>query len=185
MSRLSQNYATIDQSSSAILSSGAAPNGRVDILSSMPVFKLTEQQRSSVKNSDYAREAIHGDFTKNPVSELFFSELNINVLQDAIRYKVYNESGGKYIIGRQSDQELKAVMRSIYYQYSLNQETNCVGQVKVLNTYVLDWTVSEVLSNLLQHQRYKVDISTLPMPLEHPALMTKAGTKNLEITSFM
>jgi len=185
MSRLSPNYATIDQSSTAILSSGAAPNGRVDVLSTMPVFKLPNQQITSVKNTDYAREAIHGDFTRNPVSDLFFSEFNINTLQDAIRYRVYTESNGKYTIGRQSDQELKAVMRSIYYQYSLNQDTNCVGQVRVLNTYVLDWTVSEVLSNLLQHQRYKVDISTLPMPLERSPLLTLKGTKNLEITSFM
>jgi len=185
MSRLSPNYATIDQSSTSILSSGAAPNGRVDVLSKMPVFKLPNQQINSIKNNDYAREAIHGDFTANPISELFFSELNINILQDGIRYRVYNETNGKYIVGRQSDQELKAVMRSIYYQYSVNQDTNCVGQVRVLNTYVLDWCVSEVLSNLLQHQRYKVDISTLPMPLEHPPLLTLKGTKNLEITSFM
>jgi hypothetical protein len=185
MSRLSQNFASIDQSSSAILSSGAAPNGRVDILSSMPVFKLPSQQLSSVKNNDYAREALNGDLTRNPVSELFFSELNINVLQDGIRYRIYNETNGKYTIGRQSDQELKAVMRSIYYQYSLNQDTNCVGQVKVLNSYVLNWCVSEILSNLLQYQQYKIDSSTLPMPLDRSPIMTTKGTKTLEITSFM
>ena len=185
MSRLSQNFATIDQSSAAILASGAAPNGRVDILSGMPTFSVPDYQRNSVKNNDYNREAIVGALSSNPVSDLFFSELNINILQDAIRYRVYNETNGKYVIGRQSDQELKAVMRSMYFQYSLNQDTNCVGQVKVLNTRVLEWTVSEVLSNLLQFQKYKVDASTLPIPLEMPSLMTKKGSKNLEITSFM
>jgi hypothetical protein len=185
MSRLNQNFATIDQASTAILSSGAAPNGRVDVLSTMPVFNLPSQQIKSVKNNDYAREALNGDFTRNSVSDLYFSELNINTLQDAIRYRVYNETDGKFTIGRQSDQELKAVMRSIYYQYSLNQDTNCVGQVKVLNSYVLDWCVSEVLSNLLQYQQYRIDASTLPMPLDRSPIMTMKGTKNLEITSFM
>lgn len=186
MSRLSQNFATIDQSSTAILSSGSTPNGRIDILSEIPVsFNIPDVQRRDVKNTDYTREAISGYFTKNEVSELFFSELNIDALQDGIRYKIYNETNGKYIIGRQSDQELKAVMRSIYLQHSLNQTNNCVGQVRVLNTYVLNWCVSEVLSNLLQYQQYRVDSSTLPVPLERSPLITNKGTKTLEITSFM
>lgn len=185
MSRLSQNFATIDQSSASILASGAAPNGRVDIFSKMPNFKVSDYQIKNIDNSDYKREAIVGTISTNPVNDLFFSDFNINVLQDAIRYRIYNETNGKYVIGRQSDQELKAVMRSIYFQYSLNQDTNCVGQVKVLNSYVLDWCVQDVLSNLLQHQQYKIDISTLPVPLDRSPLMSKAGTKTLEITSFM
>jgi len=185
MSRLSQNFATVEQSTTSILSSGAAPNGRVDVFTPIPVFNVPDYQRKSVKNDDYHREAIVGSITVNPVNDLFFSELNINTLQDAIRYRIYTETNGKYTIGRQSDQELKAVMRSIYFQYSVNQNTNCVGQVKVLNSYVLDWCVQDILSNLLQYQKYKIDISTLPVPLDRSPLMTKKGTKNLEITSFM
>ena len=186
MSRLSQNFASIDQASTSILSSGSKPNGRIDILSEISeLFNIPDVQRKDVKSENYSKEAISGYLTKNNVSDLFFSEFNINTLQDAIRYKIYNETNGKYIIGRQSDQELKVVMRSIYFQYSLNQESDCVGQVKVLNTYVLNWCVSEVLSNLLQYQQYKIDSSTLPMPLERSPLMTSKGTKTLEINSFM
>jgi len=185
MSRLSQNFASVDQSSTAILASGSAPNGRIDILSSMPVFNIPNNQQKTVNNTNYTKEAIAGYITTNSVSDLFFSEMNINALQDGIRYKINQETNGKYIIGRQSDQELKVVMRSIYFQYGLNQPDDCVGQVRVLNSYVLNWCVSEVLSNLLQYQQYKIDSSTLPMPLERSPLMSKAGTKTLEITSFM
>lgn len=186
MSRLSQNFATIDQTTTSILASGSTPNGRIDILSDIPSsFNIPDVQRRDVNNTDFTREAITGYFTKNTISELFFSELNINALQDGIRYKIYNETNGKYIIGRQSDQELKVVMRSIYLQYSLNNENDCVGQIRILNSYVLNWCVSEILSNLLQHQKYKIDSSTLPMPLERSPLMTTKGTKTLEITSFM
>ena len=185
MSRLNQNFATVDQASTSILSSGSAPNGRIDILSEMPVFNLPDNQRKSVNNDGYTKEAISGYVTQNAVSELFFSEMNINALQDGIRYKIYNETNGKYIIGRQSDQELKVIMRSIFFQYALNQATDCVGQVRVLNAYVLNWCVSEVLSNVLQYQQYKIDSSTLPMPMERAPLMSSKGTKTLEITSFM
>ena len=185
MSRLSQNFATIDQSSTSVLSSGSAPNGRIDILSAMPVFDIPGTQNKQISNKDFNREAISGNISTNPLSQLYFSEMNINALQDGIRYKIYNETNGKHIISRQSDQELKAVMRSIYFQYSLNQPDNVVGQVRVLNTYVLNWCVSEVLSNLLQYQQYRIDSSTLPIPLERSPLMSTAGTKTLEIKSFM
>jgi hypothetical protein len=186
MSRLSQNFATIDQATTSVLSAGSAPNGRIDILSDLPAtFNIPDIQRKDVNNTDFTREAISGYFTKNNVSELFFSELNINALQDGIRYKIYNETNGQHVIGRQSDQELKVVMRSIYLQYSVNNMNDCVGQVRILNSYVLDWCVSEILSNLLQHQKYKIDSSTLPMPLERSPLMSNKGTKTLEISSFM
>jgi hypothetical protein len=185
MSRLNQNFASIDQEYTSVLSSGSRPNGRIDILSKMPTFDIQKTQSQQVSNKDYNREAIAGRLTTNPVSELFFSEININALHDGIRYKIFNETNGKYIISKQNDQELKAVMRSIYFQHSVNQPDNCIGQVRILNTYVLNWCVSEVLSNLLQYQQYRIDSSTLPIPLERSPLMSNAGTKTLEIKSFM
>ena len=52
MSRLSQNFASVDQSSTAILASGSAPNGRIDILSTMPVFNIPNNQQKTVNNKN-------------------------------------------------------------------------------------------------------------------------------------
>jgi hypothetical protein len=119
---------------------------------------------------------------RNELTCTFFSKANIDALQDGIRYRVYQETG--LVIGRQNEQELNIVMRSIYFQYGRNLPTNVLGQVRELNAKVLDYAVREVLSNVRQFEKYKKDVSTLPVPLPHAPLATMKGTRTLEITRF-
>lgn len=155
-------------------------NGRVDI--SVPSkLDIPAFQNKSVNNNSFYVEAVQGHTKPNEVSNLFFSEKNINALQEGIRYRIYNETNGKHIIGRQSDTDLKIIMRSIYLQYSKNLPNNIVEQVRELNKKVLDWSIKEILSNLKQFDMYRKDISTMPVPLERAPLITTKGTKTLEL----
>lgn len=173
-------YAPILGSSSAMMANGAVPNGRIDLMSPMPAFDIPSYQLRSVRNDNYTKEATYGQKAPNEVSNIFFSEANIEALQQGIRYRVFVETNGQFVIGRQSDQELKIIMRSIYLQYTKNAPHNCLDQVRDLNAKVLEWAVPEVLSNVKQYAVYKKDASTMPMPLEHAPLMSTKGTKVLE-----
>ena len=185
MSRLGQNFADAI-SSLTMMTDGVKPNGRIDLLSPMPLFDIPSYQRTlNQNNSRAAQEAVSGQITVNGISELFFSPKNIDALQHGIRYRVYVETNGQYTIGRQSDTELKIVMRSVYFQHGRNTAGECVGQVRELNAKVLDWVVPEVLSNVLQYSTYRVDASTLPMPMDRSPNMSARGTKSLELKSFM
>ncbi len=184
MSRINQNFADVENSIMSMVQ-GASLNGKVDLLSPMPSFNIPSYQQQGINNKNYAKEAVSRMITLTPVSDLYFSEKNIEALQQGIRYRVYVETSGKYVIGRQSDQELKVVMRSMYFQYGVNAVGNTVGQVRVLNGKVLDWVVPEVLSNILQYATYRKDASTLPMPIDRAPLVSSKGTKVLEIKSFM
>ena len=62
-------------------------NGRVDIsresaLNVMPAFTPNRQVAFNQE------EALKGQFAKNALSDLYFSQTNINALQDGIRYKI-------------------------------------------------------------------------------------------------
>ena len=153
-------------------------NGRVDI-SKASKLDIPAYQNKEIDNKTFYAEAVQGHTKPNEVSNLFFSEKNINALQDGIRYRIFNETG--VTIGRQSDNDLKIIMRSIYLQYSKNLPTKVIEQVRELNKKVLDWSVKEVLSNLKQFQKYKKDVSTMPIPLERSPLITTKGTKTLEL----
>jgi hypothetical protein len=133
----------------------------------------------------FTTEGAHGQIAPNPISNLFFCPNNVNILQDGIRYKVWKETDQRFTIGRQNDNELRIVMRSIYFQYAKHQPNDVVGQVRDLNTKVLEWVVPEVVSNLRQYERYKVDASQMPMPLAHPTMLTQKGTKVLEVKRFI
>lgn len=185
MNKSSQNFAPVIGSSESMLMQGAVQNGRVDLVSSLSSLDIPAFQQRSVRNDTFTSEATFGQVASNDLSKLYFSEQNINALQDGIRYRVYVETNGQYVIGRQSDQELKIVMRSIYYQHAKNQPSDIVGQVRALNAKVLEWVVPEVLSNLKQHEVYRRDASTLPMPMERSPLMTSKGSRTLELKNFL
>lgn len=114
-----------------------------------------------------------------PLSNLFFSRENTEAVQEAIRYRAWVETGGRHVIGRQSDVELLAVMRSIYLQYSRNVPYALAEQTRRLNARVLDYCVLRVVSELGLYERYRHDISQLPVPLAHGQLATTKGSRTL------
>jgi hypothetical protein len=118
------------------------------------------------------------------VSTIFFSDNNVNLLQTGIYNKILNISAGKYNIGRQSDTDLKIIMRSIYFQYGKNTPNNIKEQVLDLNTRVIEWCVPEILSNIKQSDKYIMDISTMPIPLDRSILPTQKGLRTLEMMKF-
>lgn len=110
-----------------------------------------------------------------PLSDLYFSDFNINVLQDGIRYGVYVNSGEEYVIDRQSKNELLIVMQSIYSDHSTNKNDDIVGQVKSLNTLVLNFCVSRVVNEIDGFRKYSRDASSLPVPLENGIASSAKG----------
>ena len=152
-------------------------NGRVPITGgfSAPYSSFQGQ----LTGSSLQQDSLRGIQAATPVSELFFSQFNVDTVQDAIRYRVYKESPGNTVISRQSDVELAVIMRSVYLQYCQNQTSDCVNQVKQLNSQVLEFAVPIILRELQQYATYRHDISTYPVPLDLPKNVSSAGTKFL------
>lgn len=154
-------------------------NGRVNAFDTIPnTFKLATNYMNST-------ESPHNITSRNlnctGVSDIFFSVDNINLLQMGLRNTILNQTNGKYTIGRQSEDELKIIMRSIYFQHSKNMPNNINQQVRDLNTKVIEWSVPQILTNLKQDEKYRMDISTLPEPLERSVLPSQKGFKTLEL----
>ena len=118
------------------------------------------------------------------LNDLFFSPMNVNALQDGIRYRVFVESQGRFVVGRQSDVELGIVMRSIMLQEGKNKDEDVVEQVRVLNGMVLDYCVPLVLREAGSYLVYRRDVATLPEPISRGEMVTSKGTRSLEMPSF-
>ncbi len=131
-------------------------------------------------------DALRGNWEETPVSSAFFSVENMSFLQNEIVRQVYDKSGqDQWVIDPQDIDELKIVMRAMFYQYAKNLPNRIREQVKELNDVVLGWSVPRIMSEISSHLYYINDISKLPVPLPQPMLMSKAGTKTLEFTHFM
>lgn len=158
-------------------------NGRVDAYD-IPDNKFKVSNNLPILQTEKNLNSISRTYTETDISVQYFSKNNTEIIQDAIIKKVYYDSNGKYRINRQSDQELNIIMRSIYFQYGKNNNTNIRQQLIDLNKRVIDWSVKEIISNIMQYDSYKETISTMPMPLERAQLPSQKGTRFLEIKSF-
>jgi hypothetical protein len=137
-------------------------------------------------DKNFIDDMLRGNWEKNTLSRTFFSPENIRMIQNAIRKDVYEKSGDKkYIIDDQSVDELKIIMRGIYYQYARNLETNLTEQVEDLNKKVINWSVPHVLSAVDHYHYYINDISHLPVPMQQPQNISRAGTRSLPTNPFV
>lgn len=159
-------------------------NGRVNIIQpdTAKLFAMSDKINADTKCSAYT-DAMTGNWHSTTLSSTFFSQENIEALQYGIQSGVYEKSKGKITIGKQSTDELKTIMRSIFLQYSQNLSSNIVSQVKTLNELVLDYAVPQVYGEALSYMQYKRDVSTLVVPLEHPVL-SKTNDKQLQLKNF-
>ena len=145
-------------------------NGRVDIKSpnTSNLFQLYD--KIPANQCTTYRDATEGIWIETPLSQLFFSKENIQILQNGIRAGVYNRSNGQYVIGPQDCDALKIVMRSVYLQYSSNLKTNVPEQINQLNKMVLDYCTKQVYSEAQGYMTYINDVSTLAIPIAHPVM---------------
>jgi len=145
-------------------------NGRVNIVepeSPDAVFKMQERIAVKNKTSEY-RNPLSGIWEDNLLSKVFFSSENVQILQNGIRAGVYEMSEKKFVIAPQNVDTLKIVMRSIYLQYSEHREHDITGQIERLNRLVLNYCIPTVFSEAVGYQKYRLDQSTLVVPLELP-----------------
>jgi len=160
-------------------------NGRVTLdATPPPPFSLFSRDNPFPESRGSSSSAGNGNDTlrntqPSNVSRLFFSPPNLEAVQEGIRYRVWVETQGRHVIGRQSETELLIVMRSIYQQYARNLPHETVQQVRQLNAHVLDFCVERVVSELGLYMRYRKDISELPVPLDRAPIASTKGSRTL------
>jgi len=134
---------------------------------------------------DNQETSIKGILDGNAVNTIFFSEMNVKVLQDALRYGVYKKTG--QVVDEQSPNELYIVMRSIMLQYANFQAGSeaVIAEVQRLNTKVLIYCIDIVSSNVIQHLKYLDELQTLPVPIDRPAYVEHPKNLTFDISNLL
>jgi len=156
-------------------------NGRVIGLSetkSDSNFQLMEVNNN--KDDDAKKTILYGTQVRTPLSDMFFSNSNMNRLQEQLIYRVYVSSGSKYKIGKQSNTELQVIMRAMYLQYAKNLPYDIGKQINELNRHVVEFCLPKVISEIKQYLFYINDIQRLPAQIPHPINVSSAGTRTLK-----
>ena len=151
----------------------------IDPIDENAQFKMHE--RVTIKNTatNYY-DALTGDLEPNLLADVFFSAENIQIIQNGLRAGVYKMSQSKIIIPPQNLDNLKIIMRSIYFQYAEHFPKDIRGQVEMLNKRVLDYAVPSVFNEAIAYIKYLQDQSSLANPLDLPQSVGR-NFKHLEV----
>lgn len=158
-------------------------NGRVNIKSPDTSALFQMYDKIPANQCVTFRNATEGLWDETALSQAYFSQQNIQIIQNGIRAGVFKRSNGQYTIGPQDCDSLKTIMRSVFLQYSANQPTNITQQIEQLNKMVLDYCIQQVYSEAQGYMKYIDDASTLVVPLAHP-VMTSNNDRQLELKSW-
>lgn len=159
-------------------------NGRVDMLSdkNYDIYGLFKESKKDYRG--FGQEAIKNVHNNNPLSDVFFSNKNVDALQDAIINIIYERSCKKYSISRQSDTELRIVMRSVYLEHGRHSQYNTIEEVKRLNGIVLQYCVPRIMQEINIYMQYKTDVDKIPDPMDRGEFVSAKGTKTLITKEF-
>ena len=158
-------------------------NGRVDIKTPNTSALLQMYDKIPANQCVTLRNPTEGLWSSTPLSQAFFSQQNIQMLQNGIRAGVYKYSNGQYIIAPQDCDSLKIIMRSVFLQHSANQLENYQNQISNLNQIVLNYCIQQVYSEAQGYMKYIDDVSTLVIPIA-PPVMTNNNDRQLELKSW-
>ena len=146
-------------------------NGRVGNIS---VINDTIQKPDDMLiNKDNKVNSIKGIIEDTSLNDIFFSDMNTDIIQQTIRYKVFENTDK--VISNQSSNTLFIIMRSMMLQYG-NFRVSVEGlndEIRELNKKVVDYCTENITSNLLQYLGYIKDIEKLPTPMDRPVYHNK------------
>ena len=158
-------------------------NGRINILGENGnQFEFSD--KIPLRESTSYNSALRGTWSETPLSILFFSKENIDLLQNSIKRGVYEMSKQQYIIANQDYDELKIIMRSIYFQESRNLPLDITNQIKGLNQKVIEYSVKQIYQAAIGYIKYKRDVSSGPSIPQNPINASNKG-KTLELAPFV
>lgn len=173
------------------------PSTNVSELKSPGQYKVTIDDKSVGKsNTRFLFKNLYGETL---LTEMFFSEKNIESIQNLLRFLVHKET--KYVISDQNVTELLIIMRGLFLEYSshpplLNNNMSVKDRQKVIEMYkaevnrlneiVLNYIVPKIVSQMQQYISYLEDASTQPYQMDLPQNVSSAGTRQYRsVTSIL
>jgi hypothetical protein len=134
-------------------------------------------------SSHTSAEILTSTTERNPVSDMFFSERNINHLKVLLAKMLREKNGYNITPESQSNNDLIVVMRGVYLSHSKNLPVGIPEQVIELNYITITDIYPRMVSNIKHYLSYIRESGSQPLPLEVPQYISRAGTKtNRSIT---
>ena len=113
------------------------------------------------------------------LSDLFFSQANIEIINRQIVLNVFKKSEKKYLIPFQNTKSLEIIMKYIFNENAKHLPYNLTEQIKELNNYVANEITPMILNNIKAKQEYLREVNAPPPVNDLPINVNSAGNRTL------
>lgn len=134
---------------------------------SRPSYDMTENCRNGDSYSHDLLSGLHGD---NVIFSNFVSKKNIQIIQNAIRARIYDET--KLTIAEQDLTQILLIMRWMYFTYCKHLPCKIAEQIKELNERTIVYIVPLVVTEVKQYHGYISDAYNTLKLQENPIQTT-------------
>ena len=114
---------------------------------------------------------------ENELNTRFFSTENVEIIHKLIQQQVYIKSNKKHKIGRQSDDQLIIIMKSMFLQHGRFLETHIEEQIQELNYKVAEECAKIIIQHIEQHLHYIENLDKNLDIIDYGASTNTAGSK--------
>jgi len=141
-------------------------------------FPLAETKFVDYKNLQDI--GVNNWMMNNPVIDAFFSEENMDKVQDLLKQEIQRRTQGMFKIEEDQDEnDLLIAMRGTYMIYGKGLPTNIQDQIDELNYRTVDTMAPDMITEIKQRYGYLRDIAQplrfMPLPLN----VSKAGRRGM------
>jgi hypothetical protein len=143
---------------------------------SRPAYDMSENCRDG---ESYGSDMLSCHHKETAISRAFFSERNIQIIQNAIRAAVFEKT--KETISEQDKTQILLVMRNIYFRFCKHLPHNVKEQIKDMNMRVLKYLEPLILSEMKQYTTYIQDSFSTLRPQNYPEQTQSAGQRQFSM----
>lgn len=162
-------------------------NGKVNLITQPDIDTVIRMhERIQQKNKALpVANSMSGIWEPNALTNAYLSPQNVQIIQNAIRAKIYELSEERFFIMPPNVNNLTIIMRSYYLQYVRHYDNveDIRAEIVRLNNMVIKDCVDRVFSECQAYVRYCEDQSTMAMPLDMPKKIDR-DYKHLQIRVF-
>jgi hypothetical protein len=143
------------------------------------IYEQNEIKSFLFQNDEYFKKYSNENNTNfYTLKETFFSNKNIDIIQNKLINEVKDKSDGKYIIGYQKNEHLIQIMEDIFKTYNNNVNED----INELNNKVVIFCLPYIFNQIASHIKWQIDSNSPLIPLPLPETTSMAGKKSLPST---
>jgi hypothetical protein len=132
--------------------------------------------QTPVDNYVDIRRQIHV-MSGTPLSQAFYSEPNVAIIQNGIRAQVYALSKGRYVIDPPNTSVVRETMKNVFVQYARPHGPDAGQQIQTLNNAIIGHCASRAFERAKQYIRFVETQGKVVTPMTYPTASESSSSE--------